>query len=167
MWYIFHFELLKKLYLSFCIHIFVLFLIRNNQIISSDKLLVIKVTISLLTPFILSSFLILIKKVSLAKICSMVGLVLIVGVLLTLAIMNVQIINENETEMRNKDIEIEKQFEELDTLDRLSDTLLNNILSRGNSTWSNFNSIYYLLWNIFFYLSMIIFLRFRYIGIIR
>jgi hypothetical protein len=64
----------------------------------------------------------------------MVGLVLIVGVLLTLAIMNVQIINENETEMRNKDIEIEKQFEELDTLDRLSDTLLNNILSRGNST---------------------------------
>ncbi len=111
-----------------------LFLIRNNQIISSDKLLVIKVTISLLTPFILSSFLILIKKISLAKICSMVGLVLIVGVLLTLAIMNVQIINENETEMRNKDIEIEKQFEELDTLDRLSDTLLNNILSRGNST---------------------------------
>ena len=111
-----------------------LFLIRNNQIISSDKLLVIKVTISLLTPFILSSFLILIKKVSLAKICSMVGLVLIVGVLLTLAIMNVQIINENETGMRNKDIEIEKQFEELDTLDRLSDTLLNNILSRGNST---------------------------------
>jgi hypothetical protein len=64
----------------------------------------------------------------------MVGLVLIVGVLLTLAIMNVQIINENETGMRNKDIEIEKQFEELDTLDRLSDTLLNNILSRGNST---------------------------------
>jgi hypothetical protein len=75
----------------------------------------------------------------------MVGLVLIVGVLLILAIMNVQIINENETIMRNKDIEIEKQFEELDTLDRLSDILLNNILSRGNSTRSNFNSIYYLL----------------------